>query len=63
VRDPGLWSYRGPDGEPGQVRVPVRLAASSGEFLMRAAIAGEGLIMLPPSIVHEALRTGSWCRC
>jgi DNA-binding transcriptional LysR family regulator len=58
VRDPGLWSFRGPDGESGQVRVPVRLAASSGEFLMRAAIAGEGLVQLPSFYVHEALRTG-----
>ncbi|MBU1263503.1 MAG: LysR family transcriptional regulator [Gammaproteobacteria bacterium] len=58
VRDPGLWSFHGPDGESGQVRVPVRLAASSGEFLMRAAIAGEGLVLLPSFYVHEALRAG-----
>lgn len=58
VRDPGLWNYRGPGGESGQVRVPVRLAASSGEFLMRAAIAGEGLVLLPSFYVHEALRAG-----
>lgn len=57
VRDPGPWNFRGPDGESGQVRVPVRLAASSGEFLMRAAIAGEGLVQLPSFYVHEALRT------
>jgi DNA-binding transcriptional LysR family regulator len=58
VRDPGLWRFRGPDGEPGQVRVPVRLAASIGEFLMRAGIAGGGLVQLPSFYVHEALRTG-----
>jgi len=58
VRDPGLWSFRGPDGVPGSVRVPVRLAASSGEFLMRAAIADEGLLLLPTFYVHEALRSG-----
>jgi DNA-binding transcriptional LysR family regulator len=58
VRDPGLWSYRGPDGLPGNVRVPVRLAASSGEFLMRAAIADEGLLMIPTFYVHEALQAG-----
>ena len=58
VRDPGLWRFRGANGEPGQVRVPVRLAASSGEFLMRAAIAGEGLVQLPSFYVHETLRTG-----
>lgn len=58
VRDPGLWSYRAPDGQPGQVRVPVRLAASSGEFLLQAAIAGEGLVLLPAFYMHAALRSG-----
>jgi len=58
VSDPGLWRFRGPDGQPGQVRVPVRLAASSGEFLMLAAIAGEGLVMLPTFYVHDAFRSG-----
>lgn len=58
LSDPGLWSYRGPDGQPGQVQVPVRLAASSGDFLIRAAIAGEGLIMHPTFYLDEALRTG-----
>jgi DNA-binding transcriptional LysR family regulator len=41
-----------------QVRVPVRLAASSGEFLLRAAIAGEGVVQLPAFYLEEALRTG-----
>ncbi|HEY9098013.1 MAG TPA: LysR family transcriptional regulator [Thiobacillus sp.] len=58
VRDPGLWTYHGPDGKPGSVRVPVRLASSSGEFNMRAAIAGEGLLLLPSFYCHEALRNG-----
>jgi DNA-binding transcriptional LysR family regulator len=58
LNDPGLWSYRGPDGLPGSVRVPLRLAASSGEFLIRAAIAGEGLILFPTFYLHEALRSG-----
>ncbi len=58
VRDQGLWNFRGPDGEPGQVRVPVRLAASSGEFLLQAAIADEGLVLLPAFYMHAALRLG-----
>jgi DNA-binding transcriptional LysR family regulator len=58
LSDPGLWSYRGPDGQPGSVRVPVRLAASSGTFLIRAAIAGEGLILHPTFYLHEALNSG-----
>jgi len=62
VRDPGSWNYLGPDGLPGNVRVPVRLAASSGEFLMRAAIADEGLLLLPTFYVHEALHAGRLVR-
>lgn len=62
LNDPDLWTYRGPNGQPGSVRVPVRLAASSGDFLIRAAIAGEGLIMHPTFYLHEALRSGQLVR-
>ncbi len=58
VRDPGLWSCRAPDGEAVQVRVPVQLAASSGEFLMQAAVADEGVVLLPTFYVCDALRSG-----
>lgn len=58
VSDPGLWHFHDPEGQAGQVRVPVRLAASSGEFLLRAAIAGEGLVMLPTFYLHDAFRAG-----
>ena len=60
--DPGLWTYRGPDGQPGSVRVPVRLSASSGHFLIRAAIAGEGLIQHPTFYLQDALRSGRLVR-
>lgn len=62
VRDPGVWTYRGPDGQAASVRVPVRLAASSGDFLVRAAIADEGLLLLPSFYVHEAVRSGRLIR-
>ncbi len=42
--------------------MPVRLAASSGDFLIRAAIAGEGLILHPTFYIHEALRSGKLVR-
>lgn len=58
ARDPDLWSHHAPDGQAGQVRVPVRLAASSGEFLLQAALADEGLVLLPVFYVHAALRSG-----
>jgi DNA-binding transcriptional LysR family regulator len=56
LSDPGLWRYRDPGGQPGEVRVAMRLAASSGDFLLRAAVAGEGVVMLPTFYVHDALR-------
>lgn len=57
-RDPDLWTYTAPDGRPGSVRVPVHLASSSGEFLLSAALAGQGLIRSPTFFVHEALKAG-----
>lgn len=62
ARDPGLWSDRGPDGHAGDVRVPLRLASSSGEFNLRAAIADAGLLLLPSCYVHDALRDNLWVR-
>lgn len=59
IREPDLWHCTGPDGRPGSVRVPARLAASSGEFLLRAALAGQGLILSPTFYVHQALQSGS----
>lgn len=58
ARDPALWHCRDPRGAPLQVRVPVRLAASSGDFLLRAAIAGEGIVLLPTFYTTDALRSG-----
>lgn len=58
VRELGAWPYHGPDGQPGLVRVRVRLAASSGEFLLRTAIAGEGVVLLPTFYIEDALRSG-----
>ena len=56
--DPDLWAYTGPDGRGGSVRVPVHLAATSGEFLLRMALAGAGVIRSPTFFVNEALREG-----
>lgn len=58
VRDPDVWTYHSPDGQPGSMRVPVRLASSSGEFNIRAAIADEGVVLIPSFYCPEALRSG-----
>ena len=57
-----MWTTADRTASRASVRVPVRLAASSGEFLMRAAIADEGLLLLPTFYIHEALRTGQLVR-
>lgn len=56
---PGLWRYRAPHGVSGSVQVPVGQRANSGDYLLRAAIAGCGLIMSPTFYLREALRAGS----
>ena len=58
IQEPDLWHYTGPDRSPGSVRVPMRLSASSGEFLLQATLAGQGLIHSPTFYVHEALQAG-----
>ena len=58
LANPGLWSYVRPDGQPGSVQVPVKLRANHGDFLCRAAIAGQGVILHPTFYLSDAIRTG-----
>lgn len=58
LANPGLWQYVGPDGQPGSVEVPVRLRANNGDFLRRAAVAGEGVILHPTFYLDESIRAG-----
>lgn len=58
LANPGLWSYVGPDGQPGSVQVPVKLRANNGDFLCRAAIAGQGVILHPTFYFSDAIRSG-----
>lgn len=59
LANPGLWHYVGPGGQPGSVQVPVKLRANNGDFLCRAAIAGQGVILHPTFYLKDALRTGA----
>ncbi len=56
LANPGQVQFRAPDGQSGSVRIPIRLLANSGDFLIRAAIAGEGLVLHPTFYLHDALR-------
>ena len=58
LANPDTWNFVGPEGQPGSVKVPVRLRANNGEFLTRAAIAGQGVILHPTFYLDEAIRGG-----
>jgi len=59
LANPGLWNYVGPDGQPGSVRVPIKLRANNGDFLCRAAIACQGVILHPTFYLNDAIRSGA----
>ncbi|MFA9462493.1 LysR family transcriptional regulator [Thiohalorhabdus sp. Cl-TMA] len=53
------WPYEAPDGSSGEVQVPIRAAANTGELLREAAIQGEGIILEPTFTIYEAVRRGA----
>ena len=56
LADPDHWSYQTEHGESRVVQVKVGLTANNGELLCALAKAGQGVIMLPTFICHEAIR-------
>ena len=55
--EPDVWTLEGPGGER-RVRVKGRLRANNGEALLRAAVAGFGVVLQPTFLVGEAVRAG-----
>ncbi len=55
------WRLAGPDGEHA-LEVPLSLCANNGEVLLRAAIAGSGIALLPTFICGPDLRAGRLAR-
>jgi DNA-binding transcriptional LysR family regulator len=55
--EPGVWVLRGPEGER-RVRVSGRLRANNGEALLKAAVDGFGVTLMPTFIIGEAVRQG-----
>lgn len=58
VPEPRVWRYRNAAGKAGSVRVPSRLQANNGDFLHRAALEGQGIVLQPLFIVHRSLAEG-----
>lgn len=56
--EPRVWRYRAPDGSAGSVKVASGIRANNGDFLLDAAIAGQGILLSPTFICHEALANG-----
>src|SRR5690625_1337459 len=54
-----VWRYRDPANRTGQVRVPIRLLSSSGDFMREAAIAGFGIALMPDFLVDKAIAAGT----
>ena len=52
------WTYRAPDGKSGAIEMKPRMLATNGSFLRDAAIAGQGVALLPDFIISEAVRSG-----
>ena len=56
---PGAWRFSGPDGTAGRVAATPRLVSSNGDALVRAAVAGLGVVRLPAFLVNDAIVAGS----
>ena len=55
VPEPRVWRYSTADGKAGSVRVNSRLQANTGDFLHRAALQGQGIVLQPLFIVQASL--------
>jgi DNA-binding transcriptional LysR family regulator len=62
ARTPRLWTLRGPDGRAVEVKAGGSLHANSGEVLVAAAVAGQGIILETDFHVAAALADGRLLR-
>lgn len=58
LADPQTWTYGEKNGTRKQVRVPLRLIADNGQFLLDCAIAGHGIVLSPTFYSYQAVRRG-----
>ena len=57
-RDPGVWRFRTPEGEPVRVAVHGRLRFSNPEVCIAAAVAGLGVARVPSFIAGPRIAGG-----
>jgi DNA-binding transcriptional LysR family regulator len=56
------WHFLDPAGKPALARVAGNLVTTSTEVLRRTALAGGGVLLAPPFLVHEDIEAGSLVR-
>ena len=52
------WRFIGHDGQESDIALPARMAANNGDFLREAAVAGQGLTVLPTFLVWKQIEKG-----
>ena len=57
--DPEHWQLPDGNGNVHRIKIHPRLRASTGEFLKDAAVAGQGIILLPSFIAYREIEQGS----
>ncbi len=57
-----VWRFEGPAGDKSQVRVTGPLCANNGDLLVAAAVAGQGVIIVPRFLSWPHLRAGRLAR-
>jgi len=60
--DPSTWRYLGADGAEGMVKVSAYISANNGDFLCRAAVAGEGMVLTPTFLAYREIEDGRLVR-
>ena len=58
-RDKVSWIYTDPEGRTGHVEMSSSVRATNGDFLRDAAIADQGIAILPSFIVYKAVKSGA----
>lgn len=59
IRDFEYWHLINPDGQKIRVKLQPYLQASSGEYLLDAAVEGHGIVLMPTFIAHREIERGS----
>lgn len=55
---PDIWTYSDAKNNTSRVKVPLKLRANNGDFLCRAAVAGQGIILQPTFYMADAICRG-----